>query len=113
VENASLNVLFICTMNRWRSPTAEKIYEKHDFIRPRSRGTSRKARRPVGAADIHWADVILVMEAKHAQQLRARFPAEMAHRKLHVLDIPDEYQWMDPELIQCLRSAVEPLLADS
>lgn len=110
-ERETINILFVCTMNKWRSPTAEKIYTKHDLIHARSRGSSRKAVRPIRAADLKWADLIMVMESKHRQQLLSRFPAELKYTELHVLDIPDEYQFMDPELIQTIKDSVDPLLA--
>ena len=58
------------------------------------------------------ADVIFAMEDKHRQQLQSRFPREMAYADIHVLDIPDEYQFMDPELVQCIEDTVGELLAD-
>ncbi|MDB4614280.1 phosphotyrosine protein phosphatase [bacterium] len=99
-------------MNKWRSPTAEKIYARHQLVNTRSCGTSKKARRTISGDDIKWADVILVMEDKHQQQLRSRFPGEVAFTEIHVLDIPDEYRYMDPELVQCIEDAVGELLAD-
>lgn len=99
-------------MNKWRSPTAEKVYARHELINTRSRGTSQKARRTISADDIQWADVIFAMEYKHRQQLQSRFPGEMAYKEIHVLDIPDEYRFMDRELIQCIEAAVGELLDD-
>lgn len=99
-------------MNKWRSPTAEKVYAKHQLINARSRGTSQKARRTISANDIKWADVIFTMEDKHQQQLQSRFPGEMANTDSHVLDIPDEYRFMDPELVQCIEDAVGALLTE-
>jgi len=56
------NALFICSRNQWRSPTAEQIFRKHPLISVRSGGTSPNSRRKVSADDIHWANVIFVME---------------------------------------------------
>ncbi|MDP7020453.1 MAG: hypothetical protein QGG36_31935 [Pirellulaceae bacterium] len=112
LDEESINVLFVCSMNRWRSPTAERVYADHERINTRSRGTSQKARRTISADDIKWADVIFAMDDKHRQQLQSRFPGEMAYAEIHVLDIPDDYQFMDPELIQCIKDAVGELLAD-
>ena len=109
--NRSINVLFVCSMNRWRSPTAEKLYLKQDGVNVRSRGTSRKAVRTIRADDLKWADIVCVMESKHRQQLMSSFPGELKFCELHVLDIPDEYQFMDPELVEILRASVDPLLA--
>lgn len=104
------NVLFICSQNRWRSPTAEKIYERDQRVSVRSRGTSSNAHRTVRHADIHWADVVIVMEQKHKQRLRADFPNAFAAKQVHVLEIPDEYRYMDPQLVEILEAAIDPLL---
>ena len=58
---------------------------------------------------IRWADVICAMENKHRVRLRARFPDAMRHRELVVLDIPDDYRFMDPELVALLQPHVDRL----
>lgn len=100
------NVLFICSRNQWRSPTAETVWRKHPDISVRSAGTSPSARRTVSVADIHWADVIVVMEQKHKNRLVAGFTRLLEHKPIHVLDIPDEYKYMDPELVEILEDSV-------
>ncbi len=105
------NVLFVCSKNQWRSPTAEKIYERHDQLSVRSRGTSENARQTVRSTDITWADIIFVMEHKHKQRLSADYPDATRYKELHVLDIPDDYRFMDPELVELLQAAIDPLLA--
>ena len=105
------NLLFVCSKNQWRSPTAEKIYERHDQLSVRSRGTSENARRTVRLADITWADIIFLMEHKHKQRLSADYPGAMRLKEVHVLDIPDDYRFMDPELVEHLQTAIDPLLA--
>lgn len=107
-----VRILFICSRNQWRSPTAEEIYRRRSDLQVRSRGTSRKSRRQVVTDDIRWADLICVMEPKHLQRLRADFPDAMRHKVAHVLDIPDDYRYMDPELVHAIESSVEPWLAD-
>ena len=104
------NVLFICSRNQWRSPTPENIWRKHPGINVRSAGTSPKARKTVSAKDIAWADVIFVMEEEHKNRLKADFNRMLSHKPIHVLDIPDEYQYMDPHLIEELKSTVSPIL---
>ncbi len=104
------NVLFVCSQNKWRSPTGEAVFRKSAGVSVRSAGTSRSAKRTVGLKDIQWADIILVMEDKHKSRLRADFRQAVTHKTIHVLDIPDDYQFMDPELIDILRAKVEPLI---
>lgn len=105
-----MNILFICSRNQWRSPTAEKVWSKHPGFSVRSAGTSPKARRTVSAKDIQWADTIFAMEQKHKNRLKAEFPRLMIHKPIHVLDIPDEYQFMDPELMELLHHSVSTYL---
>ncbi len=97
-------------MNKWRSPTGEAIFRRRDGVSARSAGTSRKARRQVTVKDIRWADVIFAMEEKHLSRLRADFRGEVRHKAIHVLDIPDDYQFMDPELIDLISDAVKPMI---
>jgi len=104
------NVLFICSKNQWRSPTAEAVWRKHPELSVRSAGTSSTARRKVSVDDISWADVIFVMEEKHKSRLLAEFTTTVERKPLHVLDIPDEYKYMDPELVEQLQEAVAALL---
>ncbi|MBA2930436.1 phosphotyrosine protein phosphatase [Pseudomonas sivasensis] len=96
------NLLFICSRNQWRSPTAEAIWRRRPGFNVRSAGTSPNARKSVGPADIRWADVIFVMERKHRQRLLADYALLLEHKAVHVLDIPDDFQYMDPELVEML-----------
>jgi predicted protein tyrosine phosphatase len=105
------NVLFVCSRNQWRSPTAEQVFKKHAKLAVRSGGTSAQARRKVSADDVAWADVIFVMEEKHRTRLAAEFARLLQHKILYVLDIPDEYRLMDPNLISELERSVLPILA--
>ena len=105
-----MNALFVCSRNRWRSPTAEVVFRKLAGFNVRSAGTSASARRRVCANHIEWADVVFVMEEKHESRLRSDYPRLMSHKRLHVLDIPDEYGYMEPELVAELERAVRALL---
>ena len=104
------NLLFICSRNQWRSPTAEEIWRKKPGVNVRSAGTSPKAKKTVSSADIRWADVIFVMEKKHKNRLAAEFTRMLERKVIHVLDIPDEYKYMDPELISELEAGVNVYL---
>ena len=105
-----MNLLFICSRNKWRSPTAERLFRKHPGVQCRSAGTSTAAARRVKASDIHWSDVICVMEHEHSQRLRRDFRNDLGGKTMHILDIPDEYQFMDPELMDLIIDAVTPIL---
>ncbi|MBK8543863.1 MAG: phosphotyrosine protein phosphatase [Caulobacteraceae bacterium] len=109
-ETNAVNVLFICSRNQWRSPTGEQVWRGETGVHVRSAGTSRSARRRVTVADLRWADLILVMEEKHKSRIKADFREETRFKDLHVLDVPDEYQFMDPELVELLREKCAPLI---
>jgi predicted protein tyrosine phosphatase len=104
------NLLFICSRNQWRSPTAEKIWKNHPDYNTRSAGTSPNAKKTVSPMDIRWADKIFVMEKKHKNRLIAKFTRLLDYKPVFILDIPDEYAFMDPELIEELRYSVGNLL---
>jgi predicted protein tyrosine phosphatase len=108
--NQHRNILFICSRNQWRSPTAEQIWRKHPLLSVRSAGTSPSARRKVSEDDVRWADVIFVMEEKHKSRLVTEFTSLIKNKTIHVLDIPDEYKYMDPELVDQLEQSVGALL---
>ncbi len=104
------NVLFVCSRNQWRSPTAEQVWRKHPALSVRSGGTSPNARHPVSVNDLVWADIILVMEDKHKSRLLAQYRRVLENKSLHVLDIPDDYKFMDPELVDLIRQSVSAIL---
>lgn len=106
-----MNVLFVCSRNRWRSPTAAHVFGRDPRWDVRSAGTSSAAVRVVNAGDLAWADVILVMEREHRSRLRDRFP-ESRSMDVAVLDIPDDHEYLDPELMRLLEQVVTPMLLE-
>jgi predicted protein tyrosine phosphatase len=105
-----MKILFICSRNKWRSATAESIYKgvsQHQF---KSAGTEPSAVNKVSAKLIAWAHLIFTMEKKHRQRLAAKFPEECRLKTMVVLDIPDEYEYMNEELIEMIRTSVDPYL---
>ena len=106
-------LLFICSRNEWRSRTAEEIFRNVAGYSVKSAGTEPAARIRVTAGLLGWADVIFVMERKHADYLGDRFAEAIEGKRLHCLRIPDDYEFMDPDLIATLESAVEQYFADN
>ncbi|MGD0736936.1 MAG: phosphotyrosine protein phosphatase [Terracidiphilus sp.] len=93
-----------------RSPTAEAIFSTCEGIQALSAGTNPDAETPVSADLIEWADLVFAMENIHCRRLKKRFPAQLKAKKVVVLAIPDNYKYMDPELIRILRTKVPPHL---
>jgi predicted protein tyrosine phosphatase len=106
----AINILFVCSRNEWRSPTAETIYKNNTGLNVRSVGTSAVARIKINAATIAWAEVIFVMEKKHRQLIQQRFPTQIIDKEIILLNIPDEYQYMDEELVEDIKTKVNSYL---
>lgn len=100
------NLLFICSKNQWRSPTAEALFKNHPLHVARSAGTSDKARIRVNHKLIDWADMIFVMERRHKHLLYQKLAEVMTGKEIVILDIEDNYQFNDPELIAILKDAL-------
>ena len=106
-----IKVLFVCGRNQRRSPTAERIFKDDPRMSVRSAGVSDSSKRRVKENDLFWADVVFVMEPKYAARIRFQFPAESIP-PMRSLDIPDDYEYMDAELVELLKTAVEHELVE-
>jgi predicted protein tyrosine phosphatase len=93
-----------------RSPTAEAVFADYPCVETDSAGTAPDAETRVSADAVEWADVIFVMEPVHRRRLQGMFPKQLRDKRLVVLDISDEYGFMDPELVEVLKRRVEPHL---
>lgn len=93
-----LQLLFVCSRNRIRSLTAERLFAGIPGFQVRSVGTQPNARIVVNAGHIGWADIIFLMEKSHLRRIQERFPEELASKQTVVLHIPDEFVCDQPEL---------------
>lgn len=98
-------VLFLCSQNRLRSPTAEQVFSSHPGIEVASAGLNNDAQSPTTPELVAWADVIFVMERAHRNRLQKRFKRHLKARVI-CLDIPDEYEFMDESLVSLLKAKV-------
>lgn len=105
-----IHVLFICSRNRRRSPTAEDLYSGSPSILAASAGTSDDAEEVVSLDLIEWADIILPMESRHKKLLQRKFPAAMRSKRCSVLAIADNYDYMDPVLVELIESKTKAIL---
>jgi predicted protein tyrosine phosphatase len=101
-----MNLLFVCSKNRLRSPTAEEVFSNHDGMEVSSAGTSIDAETPISADLIEWADIIFAMESVHRKRLNEKFGSLLRTKRIIVLGIPDDYNYMDEELIRILKEKV-------
>jgi predicted protein tyrosine phosphatase len=104
------NVLFVCSQNRLRSPTAEQVFSSHPALNVASAGTNNDAETPLTSELVEWAHIIFVMEKAHRTKVQKRFRAHLKAAQVICLDIPDEYEFMDDELVRLLRTRVSRFL---
>ena len=102
------NVLFICSQNRLRSPTAERVFANRPGFEVASAGLNPEADTPVCSDLLAWSDVIFVMEKTHRSKLAKKFRQHLRGKRIICLDIPDEFEFMEPALIRLLEKRVEP-----
>jgi predicted protein tyrosine phosphatase len=95
-------ILFICSQNRLRSPTAEHVFADYPGVEVASAGTNNDAENPLTGELVKWADMIVVMERQHKTKLQRKFRTSLHGQRIICLDIPDDYGFMDPELIHLL-----------
>ena len=102
-----LKILFVCAMNRERSVAAERLYRNDPRLEVRSAGVRVDAERRISEADLLWADVVFVMERGQKKWITERFGGLRLPR-IDVLDIPDEFEVMDPRLQELLKATLDP-----
>ncbi|MYN09921.1 low molecular weight protein tyrosine phosphatase family protein [Pseudoduganella aquatica] len=98
--------LFICSQNRLRSPTAEAVFATWPGVETDSAGLGGDASVPLSPEQIAWSNIIFVMEKAHRTRLSMRFKPYLNGKRVICLDIPDDYEYMQPELIKLLEAKV-------
>lgn len=103
-------ILFLCSQNRLRSPTAEQVFATWPDIEADSAGLDNAAVVQLSTEQLQWADIIFVMEKSHRNKLSKKYRSYLNGKKIICLDIPDDYQFMQPELVEILKMKVTPFL---
>lgn len=101
-----MNLLFVCSENRLRSPTGEEVFSQYDGAEAIGCGTNNDAVTPISGDLIEWADIIFVMEKNHKNKVARKFKDLLKGKRMICLDISDEYERMDPTLIRLLERRV-------
>ncbi len=103
------NILVVCGRNKRRSRTAEHIFKNDSRFSIRSAGLSPKSERRITENDLHWASLVFVMETEQRAKVRELYRhLNLPH--IEILNIPDDYEFMDDELIELLRDKINNTL---
>ena len=106
-------ILFVCSQNRLRSPTAEQVFSFRQDVECSSAGLNHDAENPVTPELVKSASIIFVVEKAHERKLRAKFKSYLSAARIVCLNIPDNYEFMEPELVRLLKLKVNPFLPSS
>jgi predicted protein tyrosine phosphatase len=113
MSNAKSNLkrlLFVCSRNKLRSPTAEQVFSTWKGIEVASAGLAADAETPLTADLVEWADIIFVMEKAHRSKLSAQFKGSLNGQRIVCLNVPDRYAFMEPALVSLLTKRVPKFL---
>ena len=101
-------VLFVCSAGILRSATAARIYA-HKY-NTRSAGTGLEyALVPLSERLMDWADEIVFVNEWNYAEATIYFDMPKYNGFVTVLDIPDQFPHMDPQLIKAFEEQYEPL----
>ncbi len=103
------NLLVVCGRNKKRSRTAEHIFKNDVRFNIRSAGLSPKSDRKISENDLNWSDLVLVMETEQRTKIRQLYK-HLDLPNIEVLNIPDEYEFMDEELVEILNDSINARL---
>ncbi|BCJ92578.1 protein-tyrosine-phosphatase [Anaerocolumna cellulosilytica] len=101
-----MKLLFLCSQNKRRSLTAEKIFDGYNGHEARSAGTESNSRTKVTGGLLGWAEIIFCMEKKHFRRIKDIYSDVIVDKKVVCLYINDDYDFMDRELVELLKSYV-------
>jgi len=105
-QGNATKVLCVCSGGVLRSPTAAWIISNEPFnFNTRSCGDKDYALIPLSEELVTWADEIVVMDEWHAKSVKEKLIEacyEPGYREIHVLNVPDDYDYRDPELVRIL-----------
>ena len=108
-----MKLLFVCSRNRLRSPTAEAVFAEYEGLEVDSAGLNRDAEMPLTSEAVEWADIIFVMEKSHHSKLSRTFQPWLKEKRVICLNIPDNYEYMELALIELLKRKVLAVLGIS
>ena len=105
------HLLFVCTANRQRSPTAEDLFSGDERYEARSCGVQAHQETMCDESLVEWADVIFCMQRWHRDALMRNIPGATETR-IEVLDIPDMYRRGESRLVMLLRERLKDWLEE-
>lgn len=98
------HILFVCGKARKRSPSAAEIFAQEDGVATDFAGLSIDADERLSPEHLAWADVVVIMERRQLKRLNAQFSPYLKGKRIVTLGIPDDFEFMQPELVNLLHT---------
>ena len=109
-ERSKKRVLFVCSHNRVRSPTAEQVYRDRPDLEVRSAGIAENAAVPLTEELFNWADQVFVFSKRQRNVIKQRFRNSFASKPVVCLNLPDRFEYKSPKLVMRLTGKLGPYL---
>lgn len=110
-QGSDKRVLFVCSMGILRSATGARIYANR--YNTRCAGSWHDALIPLNNNLLSWAQEIVFVNRNNYEQVQRYMLDEnmdlTSDFNVRVLDIPDRYTHMHPELIKAFHEQYEPV----
>ena len=111
-QGDAVKALFVCSAGILRSPTAALHFAKTKGWNTRAVGDNQEfALIPVSEALMRWADIVFVMTADQRFHLKTDF-GESLNEKVFILNIEDDFAFMEPDLVKYLEASMEHLMSE-
>ena len=106
-QGTDKKVLFVCSAGILRSATAARIYAKK--YNTRAAGSAQYALISVSNDLLAWANEIVFVNEENYQAVAEHWDLKSFDKPIKVLDIPDQYPHMHPELIEAFKQQYEEI----
>lgn len=109
-RNSPCSVFSLFARSVLGSPTAEHVFADWDNVETDAAGISVSAQVVLSPEQLDWATIIFVMEKSHRNKLSKKYKKYLNGKRVICLNIPDDYDYMDPVLVRLLTNKVGPFL---
>lgn len=109
-QGGTKKVLTVCSAGLLRSATLQNMLIREYGYNVRNCGTVESyALIPISEALVLWADEIVFVNRKNYEDVEEELPGGVQD-KIFILDIPDQYAFNDPELVEICKKQYKEIV---
>ena len=103
-QTKTKRILAVCSASLLRSPTIANVLHREYGFNTRACGHNLEyALIPISEALVYWADEVVFADTESYNAVVAMNNITLKSKTCSILNIPDEYDWNDPELRLIIR----------